>query len=142
MNATEEAVDIRELLAQVSKFYKDYEGLGRIIDRFRSDYLGLRANIVHLLNAQENLGRMNKDAEIKLLKVEQEAQTRLQTIEQGHRAIIDRVSKKEVELDGLKSELERREAKVSNLKMEAELLKAEYEKRLAALSSTNPAKKK
>src|SRR3990167_892423 len=133
------AVDIREVLARATKFWQRYAELSKQAESFFSDLRGLRSDVVQLLNAQENMGRLVKEAEIRLAKTEREAQTRLSGMEMGHRALIERITKKEVDLDNRTSEAAKRENAVVAERHKYELLKEEYERKLSNLSKVEPA---
>lgn len=130
-----EAEDIREVLAKAEKFYQRYATLGKTLDIFTAEYRSLKAEIVHLLNEKDALRRLNMDAALQLSKTEREAQTRLQTVEQGHRALIDNLSKKQIELENKLAEVEKRENHAAAERHKYELLNDEVNRRLAGLTA-------
>lgn len=128
----------RAAIAQLSAFFTKWEQRVTILDEILKEAKSLRHEVVTLLNARDMLDRRNKDAAIELERVEREARTRLSTIEQGHRTLVDDLSKKQIALDNLKAELDKREAATAAARHEAELIKHAYEQKLSALSAASP----
>lgn len=133
--------EVREAIAHVSAFYQKYEKKLSIIEDFLKDAKALRHEVVVLLNARDMLDVLNKQAAIEREKVEHEAQTRLSTVEQGHQALIDRLSKKEIELDSKMADIEKREVAAQNARREAELLKSAYDQKMVALMTQERSRK-
>lgn len=130
----EEKQEIREGIAELTKFYQKYQARAGWFGEFLADVNALRARLVFLLNHEESLERRTKAAELNLAQVEREAQTRLQNVEQGHRAIIDRLSQKERELDRMKSEQEKAEQTNAAMRVELELKQEALERKLKGLT--------
>jgi hypothetical protein len=132
--AVDEKAEIREGIAELTKFYQKYQVRVGWFSEFLADVNGLRARLVFLLNQEEALDRRNKAAELNLSQVEREAQNRLQNVEQGHRAIIDRLSQKERELDQAKSAVEKAEQHNANMRVELELKSEALERKIKGLT--------
>ena len=137
VEAKQETQEVRDVLARVSKFFQKHEARANGLTEAINDLRALSKDVVQLLNAQESLDRRKRDAELDLARVEKEAKTRLQSIEQSHSAILDRVSKKEIEIDGKLSDLAKREDKAAAVRRDAEVLKDHYEKKLAGITEVS-----
>ena len=136
------ADDIRDILARATKFYQRWEGVGKTVDNFIGELRGLRADVVHLLNAKESIDRLVKEAEIKLASAERDARTRLASVEQGHRSLVDKLSKREIELSNKMAEIEKRDLSVTEARNRYELLKEEYERKMESLTRVGAAVQK
>ncbi len=133
------ADDVRELLAKSNRFFQKYGAFGKFLEEFQVEFKQLRFDIVQLLNDKDALEKKNRDAEIRLSSAEEEAKRRLANVEQGHRALVERLSKKEVEIDNMKADLAKREAHLRDERKNLELLKSEYERKLNGLARVEPA---
>jgi SpoU rRNA methylase family enzyme len=130
----DERAEIREGIAELTKFYQKYQTKAAWFGEFLADINALRARVVFLLNKEDALEKNTKAAELNLSQVEREAQNRLQNVEQGHRAIIDRLSQKERELDQAKSAVEKAEQTCANLRVELELKSEALDRKLKGLT--------
>lgn len=129
--AIETKDEVSEALIKVSVFFKKWEGKVSLFDEILKDLKGLRYELVTLQNQKESLEVQNRDAQAKLDRARAEATTRLQNTEQSNRAIMERITKKEVDLDAAVSQLKQREENSNRVRIEAEQTKAAYELLLA-----------
>lgn len=141
-NVAEKEVSMTEAIAHVSAFMQKWEGRVGLLGDFLNDLKGLRYDVVTLRNQREALERQNKDALIELEKVKREAATRLQSIEMGNRALVERLTSKEIELDRIKSECAKREAKADQARLDYEMAKSALDQKMAAVSEVAPRKAK
>ena len=127
-------LEIADVVSRATKFYQQHESLINQIKKYHLELTSLKADVVQLLNARESMDRQVKEAQLKVAKAEAEAQTRVNTLEQGHRAFIDRLAKKEIDLDNQLKDMKLKDHMFSNKNRELELLKDEYERKLAGLT--------
>lgn len=132
-----EEQEIRELVARATKFYQRWESFGKQFETLWMEFRNVRADVVQLLNARESIDRKVKDSEIVLARNEKEAQQRLASVEMGHRALIDRLSKQEAELRNKNAEMERAELHMRGEREKIELLRASLEARIAAVTDVS-----
>ena len=133
--AIESAVkSLAELKIDASKFYQQYQGALKSIEQFLSDLNSLRVTVVGLENQRMALEVQCKQADLARAKVEEEARTRLAGIDSSNRALVDRLSRKEVEAAGSKREYDAKFATLDIARHEVELLRQEYERKLAGMT--------
>lgn len=132
---------VQEFVAKYAPLFKRAEALAPMLSEFVREFGTFRTDCISAINHKENLSRLNREAELKVAKAEKEAQIRLQNVEQGHRAIIDRVTKKEVECEALKAELLKQQAALASARADAEALKAQREAELEKLTSVGGRRK-
>lgn len=135
LNAQVSETELQAAMAATSKFMQDFKTFESQVHRFMGDLKDLHYKAATLVNAIVSMDRRVKESEITLAKNAEEATRRLSNVEQGHRAIIERVSAKEIALDGKVAELEKRELKVRAEIERATLLATEYERKLAAIAA-------
>lgn len=138
--ATETKDEVKDAFARVSLFFQKWEKKVSLLDEILKDVKGLRYEIVTLQNHRDSLEVLNREAQAKLEKVRSEAATRLQNVEQGNRAIVDRLTKKEIDLDAARAKLAQMEDASSRARAEAEQTKAAYELLLAEAKAGKPKK--
>lgn len=127
--------DVREVLASVSRIYQDHLGLGKKLDKFMEDFkTQMKSDMVYLLNEKESLARANHEAAIKIAGIEREAATRMQSVESGHRALVESLTKREIEVGNMKADLEKRELAVNAERHKYELLNEDLSRKIAGLT--------
>lgn len=132
----DEKVDVKETIAKAHKIYAKLEGFKSQIGDFAKEISDLRFTVISLINEGESLRVENRQLEVQRAAREQEAQLRLSNIQRGNKDMIDRLSKREIELANKAKEVEIREAALTQARREVELLKAEYERRLEVAGVT------
>ena len=137
----ENGVDMKEVTARASEFYKRYSGFGNEVAKFMKEYAELKENVISLCNLREHLRYEVRKCEIEKAGVEKQAQMRLENVQKGQKVLIDRLSKKELELANKLKDVETREAIVTEKNREVELLKAELERRISTMTEIETAKR-
>ena len=127
--------DEKEILAKGDSFYKQLQEYAFFLKKFMEGYKALHFNVVVLINERTHLRAEIAKAEIEKSKIEELARTRLDNIDRGHHSIIDKLSKRELELATKLKDIEQREAILTAKNREVELLRAEYQKRVDGVAS-------
>lgn len=123
-------IDTKEVIAKAHKIYPKLESFKNFLGDFAKEFSDLRFTVITLINERESLRAENNRLTIEKSKIEQEAQLRLGNIQRGNKDMVDRLSKREIELANKVRDNEIREAQLSKDKQEVELLRAEYQRRL------------
>lgn len=126
--------EMLETAARVNKFYKEFspavKAMVKLMERLDSE---IRYDVVSLTNIQNSMRAKNRDLEILIARNEREAQSRLATVDMGHRALTDRLRKAEQELSAKTAELEKEREFASRERHNYELRREEYDRKLAGL---------
>ena len=131
---TQDQSEILTVLAKTRRTYQKYEAAMPVLSEMLAALRALDVEIVSLLNHRETLDKLNKDAMVSLAKVEREAQTRLQNLDAGHRAMVDKLTQKEIQAEKAISQARRLEESANKARADYEAIKSVYETKLAALS--------
>ena len=128
---TAEKTDM-ELKASMSRFIHKYEKFSILAAQFLRDINDLRAEFVLLENRRLTLERELKFVEIQRARTELDAANRIQTVNEGHRELIKKLTDKETKLIELQEALSQKSVELKHRAEEVELLKSEYERKLKA----------
>ena len=132
----------QEATLRASKFFPTLEAFQKQLTLFIAGYKELRFNVVSLINEREHLRSEIRKSELAVSRNTEEAQIRLQNVESGHQAIVERLNKREVDLALKLKDIEAREAIATAKNRETELLRLEYERRLESMATIERQKSK
>lgn len=122
---------IRDAIARTDKSFRALESARAILADF--DWKAMRSDIVLLLNSRESLTKMKKIAEIGIAAAEREAQSRLASVDSGHRAMLERLELREISVSRKEAEVETLKLSLSDERRKYDLLNAELERQKQGL---------
>lgn len=128
-----------EITAQTYKIFQEFERVGKALTELADKLKTFRSQTVSLVNLRETLGHDLRQAEIRKGKIEEEVKIRLESVSRGHQVLIDRISKREIELSNKQKEVEAKEALLTSKLREAELLLMQRERELEGMKAVKEA---
>lgn len=134
-------INEQEVLASAHQIWPVYKRFSGALDEISKQHDALRKNVIELINAREHLRAEISKAELKLGKVNEEARARLGNIEKSHQALVERLTRKEIDLIAKQKEAEAIKAHAEKEIREHSLVKAEYERRLEGFKEMASASK-
>lgn len=138
MEEKEKVEEVRAIVNTLHPIYKQFQAAIVPLEGLAKSLRSWETNLHILLNAQDQMERRLKDAEARLALTEQQAKTRLMSIEQNSRTLSDRLMQKESQLDTMTAEVEKQKLENARIRHEAEVLRNHYEQKLKGLSEVTP----
>ena len=130
--------EIREVVRTLHPIYKQFNAAIVPLEKLAGDLRAWETKLHILLNAQDQMEGKLRDAESRLAMVENQAKTRLISIEQNTRTLTDRLIQKEAALDAKLAECDRQKTENERLRHEAEVYRNHLEQKLKGLSEVTP----
>lgn len=121
-----------EAAAETHAFIESYAKFAEQVGKFMSDFRTFRSSVIQLANDEVSLVGRVKEAEKRLREIDEQVAAKLASVSQGSRAIMERISEKELAADKMKRELEQKIEEVNRQMSEVQDMRRQADAALTA----------
>ena len=139
VHAPEPSMDA--VIAEASKFIKEYTTVAAVLAKMLKNMSDWRQEAIRLENHKQAMRRFIQEGELRLADLERQGQSRLASLNDGHKAIIERLTQKENAVDTKSALLDKREHELQVLRAKYETLAAQAESKLVGIAATTAGKR-